>query len=186
MTGPRAAALATLQAYAPSSAEQRALRARFAQHLADHRDGLLRTCRPDHVTASVLVLSADAEHVLLTLHAKARRWFQLGGHVEPEDLSLVAAADRELAEESGLPDLRVDPLPVHLDAHRVDFCGPEPAWHLDVRFVAVAAPGAEAPGSAESLALAWWPAAAMPSDEASLVDLVAAGRRRVRENAPSG
>lgn len=126
-----------------------------------------------------MVLSADAEHTLLTLHARARRWFQLGGHIEPTDATLAAAADRELAEESGIPGLAVDPAPVQLDLHAVDFCGPTPARHLDVRFVAVAPAGVEPAASEESLQVAWWPVTDLPSDEPSLHSLVAAARTRV-------
>ena len=107
-----------------------------------------RSCRPEHLTASTLVLSPDGAEVLLTLHAKAQRWFQLGGHVEPGDPTLADAALREATEESGLCGLSLDPGPVHLDAHEVPFCGgvDEPTWHLDVRFVAVGGPGVGAPG----------------------------------------
>ena len=53
---------------------------------------MTRDCYPDHLTASTLVLSADGDRVLLTLHAKARQWFQFGGHCEPGDVTLAAAA----------------------------------------------------------------------------------------------
>ena len=38
------------------------------------------------------------------------RWLQTGGHIEPEDASLEAAALREAGEESGLADLELDPV----------------------------------------------------------------------------
>src|SRR5262249_4894786 len=107
-------ALAVLRRWrAPSTAQER-LRERYVDHLAAHPDGLTRGCYPDHLTASTLVLSADLERVLLTLHAKAGRWFQFGGHCEAGDDSLVGAAAREAAEESGLTDLALDPVPVQL------------------------------------------------------------------------
>ncbi|QWC86974.1 NUDIX domain-containing protein [Nocardioidaceae bacterium] len=175
-----AAAVATLAHLDAYDAGQQELRTAYLDHLARHPDGLLRGCRPDHLTASVVVLSDDAEQVLLTLHAKAGRWFQLGGHIEERDASLVAAAERELAEESGLAGLAVDPHPVQLDAHAVDFCGDSPARHLDVRFLAVAPVGENPPvASEESLRVAWWPVASLPSEEPSLLALVDAGRRRM-------
>ena len=82
-----AEALAALRDWSPPTPEQAALRDRYVAHLAEHPDGLTRACRPDHLTASTLVLSADGRSVLLTLHAKAHRWFQLGGHIEPGDAS---------------------------------------------------------------------------------------------------
>ncbi|CAM3689900.1 NUDIX hydrolase [Isoptericola cucumis] len=165
MTDLRADARSVLRRAAPATEHQRALRDRFVTHLDDHPDGAWRTCRPDHLTASTVVLSADGAHVLLTLHAKARRWFQLGGHLEPGDRTLAGAARREAVEESGI-DVELDPVPVHLDEHAVPFCGPDAeAHHLDVRFVAVAADGARPAASDESLELRWWPVADLPNPD---------------------
>jgi len=174
-----ARALAALRDWSPPTREQASLRDRYVCHLADHPDGLTRACRPDHLTASTLVLSADGGSVLLTLHAKAHRWFQLGGHIEPRDSSLAEAALREATEESGLPALALDPVPVQLSEHAVPFCGPHgDVHHLDVRFVAVA-PAHSAPEvSEESLAVRWWAAEALPDPEPDLVELVALARAR--------
>jgi 8-oxo-dGTP pyrophosphatase MutT (NUDIX family) len=173
-------ALAVLTGWRPPDPAQEALRERYVAHLGSHPDGLLRSCTPDHLTASTLVVSADGEQVLLTLHAKARRWFQFGGHIEPADATLQAAARREAAEESGLSDLAVDPVPVQLSEHAVAFCGPHgDVHHLDVRFVAIVPPGVVPAVSAESLDVAWWPADALPDPEPELVDLVRLARRRL-------
>jgi 8-oxo-dGTP pyrophosphatase MutT (NUDIX family) len=170
-------ALAVLQAWTPPSAEQAALRDRYVAHLESAPDGLRRTCYPDHLTASTLVLSADGERVLLTLHAKAQRWFQLGGHSEPGDETLAGAAEREAVEESGLAGLRVEPTPVQLSEHAVPFCDTRGGvHHLDVRFLAVADDGAEPVVSDESLDVRWWPVDALPDDD--LADLVALALRR--------
>lgn len=165
---------------------QEALRARYVEHLLAHPDGLARGCRPDHLTASTLVLSADHDAVLLTLHAKARAWFQLGGHCEPGDTTLAGAALREATEESGVAGLRLDPLPVQLSEHAVPFCGPDgEVHHLDVRFVAVAPPGADHAVSEESLDVRWWPADALPDAAPDLVELVALARARVGQSTSS-
>jgi 8-oxo-dGTP pyrophosphatase MutT (NUDIX family) len=180
------AALATLRAWAPPTTEQAGVRDRYVSHLEAHPDGLSRGCRPDHLTASTLVLSADGTEVLLTLHAKAKRWFQVGGHVEPGDVSLPGAALREATEESGLAGLELDPEPVQLSEHAVPFCGPHgDVHHLDVRYVAVAPAGARAVASEESLAVAWWPADALPDPEPDLVELVALARARRQSAVPS-
>ena len=174
-------ALSTLDGWRAPTPAQEQLRTAYVAHLRDHPDGLRRSCLPDHVTASTLVLDATAGSVLLTLHSKAARWFQLGGHTEPEDTTLAGAALREATEESGIATLRIDPVPVHLDAHEVPFCGGRPGTrHLDVRFVAVAPPGARARISEESAELRWWPVDALPSDEPSLRELVELGRHRAR------
>lgn len=177
-------ALRVLSGWAAPTPGQELLRDRYVRHLAASPgtgSGVLRESVPDHLTASAVVLSHDGAHVLLTLHAKARRWFQLGGHMEPDDGTLAGAAAREAREESGLP-LTVDPVPVHLDEHAVPFCRPgtgdpaRPVHHLDVRFLAVAEPGAEAVVSDESLDVRWWPVDALPGDD--LAELVATARAR--------
>ena len=156
-------ALATLRAWAPPNQRQRALRDRYVAHLSARPDGLSRDCYPDHVTASTLVVSADGSQALLTLHAKAHAWFQFGGHCEVGDTTLAGAALREAREESGLEQLSFDPTPLLLDEHEVPFCGSQGGVrHLDVWFLAIAPPDAEAVVSVESLAVRWWPLAALP------------------------
>ena len=165
-----AEALSLLRGWSAPDAAQEALRRRYVAHLEAHPLGTDRGCRPDHLTAGTLVLSADHRAVLLTLHAKAGRWFQLGGHCEPVDGSLADAALREAVEESGVADLVLDPVPVHLDEHEVTFCGsPGPVHHLDVRFVAVAPAGAVPTVSAESTDVRWWPVDALPEPDDGLV-----------------
>src|SRR5690606_1722107 len=78
-----------------------------------------RAHRPGHVTASALVVDADATRVLLCLHGRFRTWVQLGGHCEPGDPSLAAAALREATEESGIDGLTVHPDPIDLNIHPV-------------------------------------------------------------------
>ena len=176
-------ALALLRGWASPTPEQERLRERYVGHLEQHGDGVYRSCVPDHLTASTIVLSADGSRVLLTLHAKANRWFQLGGHAEASDQTLLEAAAREVREESGL-DLVVDPEPVQLSEHAVPFCGATgDVHHLDVRFLAVAPEDAEHVVSEESLDVAWWPADALPEgadgSPSELVELVDLARARL-------
>jgi 8-oxo-dGTP pyrophosphatase MutT (NUDIX family) len=174
-----------LRAWTAPTPEQERLRARYVRHLEAHDDGVFRSCVPDHLTASTVVLSHDGAQVLLTLHAKARRWFQFGGHLEAGDTKLAGAAEREAREESGLA-LAVDPAPVHLDEHVVPFCRPGTGdaarpvhHHLDVRFVAVAPAGAQPAVSDESLDVRWWDVDALPDPElAELVGSALAARSR--------
>jgi len=180
LAGQHRDAIALLTRWSPPTAEQAALREEYVEHLHAHPDGTSRECSPAHLTCGAVVLDATGDRVLLTLHAKAHRWFHLGGHLEPGDPTVAAAALREATEESGTAGLDLDPVPVQLDAHEVSFCGDVPATrHLDVRFLAVAPPAAEVAVSAESLDVAWWPIDALPTDEPSLRELVDLARARL-------
>ena len=179
-------AVVSLTAWTPPDSAQAGLRDRYLEHLAGHPDGMTRDSYPDHLTASTLVLSATGDRVLLTLHAKARQWFQFGGHCEPGDATLAAAAAREAQEESGIADLVLDPVPVQLSEHAVPFCDPRGGvHHLDVRFVAVAAGDADHAVSDESLDVRWWPADALPDPQPDMVALVALARQRARAQSTS-
>lgn len=181
-------ALATLGEWsAPDEAQERH-RQRILAHLSDRRDGMRRACFPDHVTAGTLVLAADGGSVLLNLHRKARRWFAFGGHCEPEDTTLAGVAGREGREESGITGLRLDPVPLQLDVHPVEFCDRRgTVHHLDVRFLSVAPPAAAHATSDESLDVRWWPVDALPDGlEPDMHALVRLARERLGQSTSVG
>ncbi|MEU2282809.1 NUDIX hydrolase [Streptomyces sp. NPDC013178] len=157
---------------------QEELRQTYLEHLEAHPDGMWKACEAGHLTASALVIDPDHGRVLLTLHKKLRMWLQMGGHCEPQDTSLEAAALREATEESGIAGLTLLPGgPVRLDRHPI----PAPChWHLDVQYAAVAPSGALQAISDESLDLRWFPYAEVPdvADE-SVVRLLEATRARL-------
>lgn len=61
-----------------------------------------RQLEPGHFTASAFVLCPERRRVLLIRHPKLGRWLQPGGHIEPYDGDLAAAAQREASEETGV------------------------------------------------------------------------------------
>jgi len=155
---------------------QEELRQAYLDHLAAHPDGMWKACGDGHVTASALVIDPERGRVLLTLHKKMRMWLQMGGHCEPADESVRAAALREATEESGIGGLALLPGgPVRLDRH------PTPcAWHYDVQYAALAPAGAVEAISDESLDLRWFAYAEVAgvADE-SVVRLLEATRARL-------
>ncbi|WP_086564577.1 NUDIX hydrolase [Streptomyces africanus] len=158
--------------------DQTDLRQAYLDHLAQHPDGLWKACRAGHITASALVIDAEAGRVLLTLHRKLRMWLQMGGHCEPGDSSLAAAALREATEESGVSGLSLLPGgPVRLGRHPI----PPPCHcHFDVQYAVLALPDAAHAISDESLDVRWfgYDEVAEVADE-SVVRLLEATRARL-------
>jgi len=129
---------ALLSAYQPAC-DQEASHLLRMRTLADcDGDPLSRDhFKPGHFTASAFVLSPDSRRVLLVLHRKLGRWLQPGGHIDAEDRDLLAAACREVVEETGVTELtEVSAGVFDLDIHPIPARGTEPAHeHFDVRFL---------------------------------------------------
>ena len=146
----------------PPTPSQAHLRDDFVAHLTTHDDGCERGCRPDHLTASALVVDSSGSQVLLCLHRKVGLWLQFGGHIENRDTSVASAALREAREESGIDALMlIGSEPVRLDRHAAP-CDANARHHLDVQYLAVAPAGAQPTVSSESLDVRWFSAEALP------------------------
>jgi 8-oxo-dGTP pyrophosphatase MutT (NUDIX family) len=129
-----------LRTFVASSAREEADRCAMLRFAEELEAPLSRSQASAHFTASALVVDAACERVCLVAHAKLGRLLQPGGHVEPTDVSLEAAALREAGEETGL-DLTPHPTaprPFDLDVHEIPAHDDEPRhWHLDVRYLLV-------------------------------------------------
>ncbi len=164
-----------LMRYIPVDRDQGRVRVEMLSFLMDHADALERSCVEGHFTASALVIRAEGESGLMTLHRKLGRWLQVGGHCDG-DGNLPAVALREATEESGIEDLEIDPRPIDLDIHRIPARKHEPEhWHLDVRFLIYAPPEAQLHMSDESLDLKW-----IAADEVHGIDTDDSVRRLFR------
>ncbi len=146
---------------------------------------------PGHFTASSFVLSPNEEDLLLIFHGKLHRWLQPGGHVEPEDHDIVAAAHREVAEEVGLEAHQLVPLGDRIfdvDIHEIPARKAEPAHlHLDVRILFRATTRDMRAGS-DAVDARWVPLAEMEAVEsdASVMRAVEKLRGRTAERSRSG
>ncbi len=154
--------LHTLQGWQPADPAQDALRLAVLSFVLARPDACQRSCAPGHITASTLVLDQTGTRAVLTLHPRIGRWVQLGGHCEDDDPDILAAALREATEETGIPDLRLDPTPAAVHVHGLTCSLGIPTRHLDVQFVAHAPADATLTRSNESLELRWWPLDALP------------------------
>lgn len=131
-----------------------------------------------HVTASCFVFSADLQATLLCFHRKGRFWVQTGGHIEPEDVSVPAAALREAREESGLVGLALVPGLLDLDRHELSAGFGACRTHWDVGFAALARTDELPRVSAESEEVGWVPIDDLPTQ---LAGSVASRARQLRD-----
>jgi 8-oxo-dGTP pyrophosphatase MutT (NUDIX family) len=130
-----------------------------------------RHVAPGHFTASAFVLCPERRRVLLIRHPKLGRWLQPGGHIEPADEDLVAAARREAVEETGV--VLEGPFGgiFDVDIHDIPSSGKDGAHqHFDVRYAFIAR-SERLQASPEVLGARWveLPAVALLTDEVSVL-----------------
>jgi 8-oxo-dGTP pyrophosphatase MutT (NUDIX family) len=164
--------LAMLNRYVARYPDEREMGERIRALVASHPDCLERTCRPGHVTASAWVTTPQRDRFLLVHHRKLNRWLQPGGHMDGH-ADVAAAALREVAEETGLSDVRLTDdsapagagafTPLDLDVHiipaRYDAAGAlveDAHEHHDVRILAIAHGDLTPQVSEESHAVRWF------------------------------
>ena len=156
MTDIRHNFLELLANYPVSGTPETALRQEFLELVSSSADACMRSRLAGHLTGSASLVSADGRKALLMHHRKLDRWLQPGGHADG-DWDLAAVALREAMEETGLPNLHVEPAIFDLDKHRIPARGTEPEhWHYDVRFVVRTTGSQEFSGNTESWQLRWF------------------------------
>lgn len=153
-----------LETWSPATGPEQSLRQAMLAFLGSAPRGCLREHAAGHITASAMVFSHDDRAVLLTLHPRVGRWIQLGGHCEESDETVRAAALREAVEESGIPDLTLEPGLYGVQAHPITCSLGRPTRHLDLVFKVRAPKDAVPVRSSESTDLRWWPVDALPDD----------------------
>ncbi|MDO4314771.1 MAG: NUDIX hydrolase [Oscillospiraceae bacterium] len=96
---------AALAAYRPWNEQEERDRAELLRRLQSGEELYSRENPSAHLTVSAWVVSPDRKQVLLARHNLYGSWAWLGGHADGER-DLLAAAVREVREESGLTAVR--------------------------------------------------------------------------------
>ncbi|MEU0695736.1 NUDIX domain-containing protein [Streptomyces niveus] len=150
----------TLDAYLHTHPAEKERLAAIHELLDAEADLVSRKEFRGHVTAGA-ILADPAGRVLHIKHLALNRWLLPGGHLETDDTSLLAAAQRELGEETGFTASVVVPAgqrPVHIDAHDIP-ANPakgEPGHrHFDFRFLFRTSAGVVELQTEEVTAAAW-------------------------------
>jgi len=154
-----------LSAYLECYPGEAALLSEPVRRLSEGGDFASRRNFPVHVTAGALLVRGGTE-ILLVEHLAYGITLQPGGHLESADATLIGAAVRELAEETGVDPGKVFPAlqtPVYVEYGRVP-ARPEKDepdhYHLDIGYSFVTA-DADVGGIQESevRGAAWYPLA---------------------------
>ncbi|MGW2485611.1 NUDIX domain-containing protein [Streptomyces sp. NPDC001606] len=134
----------TVEAYLGRHPDERDALAGLLAALDRPVDVTARTTLPGHITCSAVVVDRRCRVLHIRHRATGGLMLTPGGHIEPEDRTLLAAALREVAEEAGIAPgaLCLTPQtlgsPVDIDVHDIDASpskGEPGHQHYDFRYV---------------------------------------------------
>jgi 8-oxo-dGTP pyrophosphatase MutT (NUDIX family) len=125
-----------LEAYRAKGEKENESLARIREFLRRSAEPFSRSNFEGHITASAVVALRGGAEFLFVWHRKLGRWLQPGGHLEPSDGSVFAAALREASEETGIESFTfpIGRRILDVDVHPIPAHGPDPAhFHYDIR-----------------------------------------------------
>ncbi|WP_217131517.1 NUDIX domain-containing protein [Streptomyces sp. AC558_RSS880] len=129
----------TVEAYLGRHPGERDALAELLAALDRSVDATARTTLPGHVTCSAVVIDRQGRVLHIRHRATGGLMLAPGGHIEPGDRTLLAAALREVAEEAGVPPgalcLTRQLLGSPIDINASPSKGEPAHRHYDVRYV---------------------------------------------------
>ncbi|MFI8195249.1 NUDIX hydrolase [Streptomyces sp. NPDC085942] len=134
----------TVEAYLSRHPDERDALAGLLTALDQPADVTARTALPGHVTCSAAVIDRQGRVLHIRHRASGGLMLTPGGHMEPDDRTLLAAALREVAEETGIVPgalcltRQMLGSPIDIDVHDIDanpLKGESAHRHYDFRYV---------------------------------------------------
>lgn len=145
-----------LENYHTSLPDEMHMHQQVIDFVKNNPDCFKREFAPGHITASVWIVNPTFTKVLMTHHAKINLWLQPGGHCDG-DSDVLAVAQKELKEETGLSKYEIKPTIFDVDVHEIAAYKNDPTHlHYDIRFLTIADDSHDIIISDESHDLKWF------------------------------
>ena len=150
--------LKKLKEYYPDNDLEKKYKETMINFIEKNQNCFERSLLEGHITGSCWIENCDGTKFLLTRHKKLNLWLQLGGHADG-DADILAVAQKEALEESGLKDIiflseNIFDLGIH---YLPQYKNVPPHYHYDVRFLMkTLSPDEEICMSDESTDLNWF------------------------------